>query len=78
MNMETDDVVALTDGIRLAPSVEAVLEAVDIASAGLSARVGERSVEVDSVRALWPALSTALYETTWTSSTTLERRSRII
>lgn len=51
------------DDFRLTAQLEAALGAVDIAQDGLSARVGERVVEVDGVRALWPALSTLLYET---------------
>ncbi|MFJ2033278.1 T3SS effector HopA1 family protein [Streptosporangium sp. NPDC087985] len=61
--MGTDNVVAVVDDYRLTAELEAVLGAVDIAPDGLGARVGERVVEVDGVRALWPALSTALYET---------------
>lgn len=46
----------------MAAGLTAVIEAVEIASDGLHARVEDRLVEVDGPRALWPALSAALYE----------------
>ncbi|MEU7001057.1 T3SS effector HopA1 family protein [Nonomuraea sp. NPDC046570] len=51
------------DKIALDARLASLLTAVEVAADGLSARVGERTVEADGARALLPALSAALYET---------------
>ncbi|GAA4992549.1 hypothetical protein HD597_012833 [Nonomuraea thailandensis] len=60
--MDGNSTAVLADAPALAPGLRSLIEAVDIAPDRLSARVGGRTVEVDSPRALWPALGTAMYE----------------
>ncbi|WP_285777610.1 T3SS effector HopA1 family protein [Microtetraspora sp. NBRC 13810] len=48
--------------VALTAEVAAVLKAVHISSDGLRAQVGDQVVEADGSRALWPALSSRLYE----------------